>query len=260
MQEQAMDQERIALVADVVSAYVSNNRLGVDALPGLISTVSRQFGVLGSPQMEEAPKHEPAVSIKKSVTQDFIISLIDGKPYKALRRHLSQHNLTPAEYRERYGLREDYPMVAPAYSMQRSALAKKLGLGRVNRPDGGVSSLPASQIETPPVAQSTGKSNTKTTETNGKSKPKAAEVNDASASKPTESATQNGAAPKDGAVEQAKTKTPKAAKTTEPKDGVVAKEAKAPKAKAKTKEAAPAPAEKPMRRVRRNEASAQPAA
>lgn len=78
-----------------------------------------------------APTYEPAVTVRKSLaSKDHIISMIDGKPYRTLRRHLSTHGLSPAEYRQRYGLKADYPMVAPAYSEQRRAMAKKIGLGR----------------------------------------------------------------------------------------------------------------------------------
>jgi predicted transcriptional regulator len=80
---------------------------------------------------EEAPEYEPAVTVRKSLgSREHIISLIDGKPYKSLKRHLGSHGLTPAQYRERYGLKDDYPMVAPAYAEKRRALAKKIGLGR----------------------------------------------------------------------------------------------------------------------------------
>jgi predicted transcriptional regulator len=83
------------------------------------------------PQAEPAPKHEPAVTVRKSLSSpDHIISLIDGKPYKTLRRHLSRHGMTPEQYRERYNLKADYPMVAPAYAETRRDLAKKIGLGR----------------------------------------------------------------------------------------------------------------------------------
>lgn len=85
------------------------------------------------PEAEPAPKHEPAVTVRKSLSSpDHIISLIDGKPYKTLRRRLSGHGMTPEQYRERYGLKNDYPMAAPAYAETRRALAKKIGLGRKN--------------------------------------------------------------------------------------------------------------------------------
>jgi predicted transcriptional regulator len=85
----------------------------------------------GQPEVEPAPKHEPAVTVRKSLSSpDHIISLIDGKPYKTLRRHLSRHSMTPEQYRERYNLKADYPMVAPAYAEVRRDMAKKIGLGR----------------------------------------------------------------------------------------------------------------------------------
>jgi predicted transcriptional regulator len=86
------------------------------------------------PEAEPAPKHEPAVTVRKSLSSpDHIISLIDGKPYKTLRRHLSGHGLTPEQYRERYNLKPDYPMVAPTYSEARRAMAKTIGLGSKGR-------------------------------------------------------------------------------------------------------------------------------
>lgn len=124
-------QPDIELTAHIVSAYVSKNPVPVADLPALISSVaaSLQSIVGGSVEPEpEAPK--PAVSIKKSITPDYLVSLEDGKRYKALKRHLSRHGLTPDEYRMKWGLSRDYPMVAPNYSSARSDLAKKLGLGR----------------------------------------------------------------------------------------------------------------------------------
>ncbi|PZV34906.1 MucR family transcriptional regulator [Mesorhizobium kowhaii] len=123
----------IELTADVVSAYVSNNPIPVGDLPALIGQVHAALkGTAGSVSAEgpQALKR-PADPIKKSVTPDYIISLEDGKKFKSLKRHLSTHyGLTPDEYRARWGLPADYPMVAPNYAAARSALAKTMGLGR----------------------------------------------------------------------------------------------------------------------------------
>jgi len=123
----------IELTADVVSAYVSNNPVPAGELPALIGQIHTALkGTAGggiAPEKSEALK--PAVSIKKSVTPDYIISLEDGKKFKSLKRHLSTHyGLTPDEYRAKWGLPADYPMVAPHYAASRSALAKTMGLGR----------------------------------------------------------------------------------------------------------------------------------
>ncbi len=122
-----------SLTADVVAAYVSNNPVPISDLAGLIEQVHRSLRTLGSTaavsSVEELQK--PAVPIRKSVTPDFIISLEDGRQFKSLKRHLSSHyGMTPDEYRAKWGLPADYPMVAPNYAASRSALAKKLGLGR----------------------------------------------------------------------------------------------------------------------------------
>ncbi|RWG13194.1 MAG: MucR family transcriptional regulator [Mesorhizobium sp.] len=121
----------IELTADVVSAYVSNNPVPVGELPALIDRVHAALkGTVGGP-VEKPEELKPAVPIRKSVTPDYIISLEDGKKFKSLKRHLSTHyGLTPDEYRAKWGLPADYPMVAPNYAAARSALAKTMGLGR----------------------------------------------------------------------------------------------------------------------------------
>ena len=121
-----------SLTADIVSAYVAHNAISGEKLPDFIGSV---YGALSraSTQGVEPPKEElkPAVSIKKSVTPDFIICLEDGKKFKSLKRHLrSQYDMSPEEYREKWGLPHDYPMVAPSYAAARSDLAKNMGLGR----------------------------------------------------------------------------------------------------------------------------------
>jgi predicted transcriptional regulator len=120
--------ETAALAADIVAAYVGNNKLSIGELPELISSVHKALQNAGAPQPEPAPT--PAVPVKKSVTTDFLISLEDGRKYKSLKRHLATRGMTPDEYRTKWGLPKDYPMVAASYSAQRSSLAKTLGLGR----------------------------------------------------------------------------------------------------------------------------------
>jgi len=123
----------LELTADVVSAYISNNAVPVGELSNLISDVHKQLTTLNSgsqpePQIEAA---KPAVNPKKSVHDDFIICLEDGKKFKSLKRHLMTHyGLSPEEYRAKWNLPHDYPMVAPSYAAARSALAKSMGLGR----------------------------------------------------------------------------------------------------------------------------------
>ncbi len=124
----------IELAADIVSAFVSNNSVPAADLPSLIGSVHSALQNVASPmQTKAAEKPTPAVPVKKSITPDAIISLIDGKPYKSLKRHLTGQGLTPAQYREQYGLPRDYPMVAPSYAAKRSELAKSIGLGQSRR-------------------------------------------------------------------------------------------------------------------------------
>jgi predicted transcriptional regulator len=126
----------LVLTADIVAEYVATNNIASSELPGLIRSVHSAFLALGSaPEVvQESADNRGAVTVRKSLADpNFIISLIDGKPYVALKRHLSGHGLTPAEYRGRFGLKADYPMTAPAYSERRSALAKAIGLGRKPR-------------------------------------------------------------------------------------------------------------------------------
>ncbi|RWP52816.1 MucR family transcriptional regulator [Mesorhizobium sp.] len=121
----------IELTADIVSAYVSKNAVPVASMPELISIVNSSLSKIGQPIEPEKPAQDPAVNPKRSVFPDYIICLEDGKKFKSLKRHLGVHyGLTPDEYREKWGLRADYPMVAPNYSASRSELAKSMGLGR----------------------------------------------------------------------------------------------------------------------------------
>lgn len=125
----------IELAADIVSAYVSNNSVPAGDLPGLISEVYNALLRVGSgapAAPAEPPK--PAVAVKRSVTNDYIVCLEDGKKFKSLKRHLrTQYGLSPEDYREKWGLAADYPMVAPNYAKARSNLAKQMGLGQQRR-------------------------------------------------------------------------------------------------------------------------------
>lgn len=125
----------IGLVADIVSAYVSNNSVPASDLPALIATTHAAIAGLGSePVAAVEEKLTPAISIKKSITPEFLICLEDGKKFKSLKRHLrTAYDMTPEDYRARWGLPPDYPMVAPAYAEARSTLAKKMGLGQQRR-------------------------------------------------------------------------------------------------------------------------------
>jgi predicted transcriptional regulator len=132
MDHEGKQPELLTLTAEIVAAFASNNTVAMGDLPGVISSV---FTVLRGAGQAEATKAEaapaPAVPIRKSVTSEFLICLEDGKKLKMLKRHLkTRYNMTPEEYRRRLGLPRDYPMVAPAYAAQRSALAKQIGLGR----------------------------------------------------------------------------------------------------------------------------------
>ena len=125
----------IEMTTEVVAAYVMKNHVRAAELPALISTVHASLASMGSaPEPAPEPaKLVPPVSIKKSVTDEYLISLEDGKQYQSLKRHLSGRGLTPAEYRTKWGLPADYPMVAPGYSARRSELAKSIGLGSGRR-------------------------------------------------------------------------------------------------------------------------------
>ena len=130
----ARDEVLVTLTSDIVAAHVSNNSVAVSDLPVLIQNV---YGALAGLQKEAAPvqpKLEPAVSIRSSVKPDFIVCLEDGKKLKMLKRHLMTHyQMTPDDYRAKWGLPADYPMVAPNYAEQRRSLAKKIGLGTSRR-------------------------------------------------------------------------------------------------------------------------------
>ncbi|RED51494.1 MucR family transcriptional regulator [Aestuariispira insulae] len=122
--------EVLELTSDIVSAHVSNNTVNVADLPGLIEQVYKTLSNVGRADEPQTDKPVPAVSVRRSVTPDYIVCLEDGKKLKMLKRHLkTAYDMTPEEYRERWGLPSDYPMVAPNYAKQRSRLAKEIGLG-----------------------------------------------------------------------------------------------------------------------------------
>ncbi|MGZ8395498.1 MAG: MucR family transcriptional regulator [Rhodoplanes sp.] len=123
------------LTADIVSAYVSNNSVSAGDIPGLINQVhSALMRVSGGQAEAPAEPLKPAIPIKKSITPEYIVCLEDGKKFKSLKRHLrTQYNMTPEQYREKWGLPPDYPMVAPNYAAARSQLAKQMGLGQQRR-------------------------------------------------------------------------------------------------------------------------------
>lgn len=124
--------ELIALTTEIVSAYVANNTIVASELPALIGGVCHALTKASASETQPAKEDvKPAISIKKSVRPDHLVCLEDGKKFKSIKRHLRvHHDLTPEEYRERWGLAHDYPMVSPNYAEARSALAKKLGLGQ----------------------------------------------------------------------------------------------------------------------------------
>jgi predicted transcriptional regulator len=129
MTDQLNQNDLLALTTEIVASHVANNNTAIGDLPQLIQEVYRTLASVGTVSVAlERP--QPAVPVKKSVNPDFIICLEDGKKLKMLKRHLkTAYNMTPEEYRERWGLPADYPMVAPNYAQHRSSLAKKIGLG-----------------------------------------------------------------------------------------------------------------------------------
>jgi predicted transcriptional regulator len=129
----------LTLTADIVAAHVSNNSVAVNDLPNLIQNVHGALSSIAGSAAAAEPKPEPKVSIRSSIKPDYIVCLEDGKRLKMLKRHLMTHyNLTPDQYRQKWGLSADYPMVAPNYAEQRRTLAKSIGLGtKRRRPRGG---------------------------------------------------------------------------------------------------------------------------
>jgi len=134
MPESASHNEIMTLTTEIVAAHVANNAVAVADLPDLIQQVYRSLTSAGGAGAAEPSRPQPAVSVRRSVKPDFIVCLEDGKKLKMLKRHLkTAFNMTPAEYRERWDLPPDYPMVAPNYAKQRSKLAKQIGLGTRKR-------------------------------------------------------------------------------------------------------------------------------
>ena len=123
------------MATTIVSSFVAHNSVRADDLPALIRSIRTALAEGEAPQTQEGSKAplERPVSIKKSITPDYLISMEDGKRYRTLKRHLTKRGLSPAEYREKWGLPRDYPMVAPSYSQKRSEMAKSLGLGQARK-------------------------------------------------------------------------------------------------------------------------------
>ncbi|ACT58920.1 MucR family transcriptional regulator [Hirschia baltica] len=129
------DSTLIGVVSEIVSAYVGNNPVPVSDLPGLIENTYNVVSELNGRIVKETKADQkPAVSVRKSLSEDYVICLEDGKKFKSLKRHLrTRYNMSPEEYREKWGLSPDYPMVAPNYAKQRSDLAKRMGLGQAKK-------------------------------------------------------------------------------------------------------------------------------
>ena len=135
MNEDVTNDHYIELTADIVSAYVSNNSISAGDIPGLINQVhGALLRVSGGHGESPSEPLKPAVSLKRSITPEYLVCLEDGKKFKSLKRHLrTQYSMTPEQYREKWGLPPDYPMVAPNYAAARSQLAKQMGLGQQRR-------------------------------------------------------------------------------------------------------------------------------
>ena len=130
MSSQTPQNELLSLTTQMVSAYVSNNNVALPDLPNLIGEVYKTLSGVGTETQSVAERPQPAVPVKRSIKPDYIVCLEDGKELKMLKRHLkTAYDMTPDDYRERWGLPKDYPMVAPNYAKQRSKLAKQIGLG-----------------------------------------------------------------------------------------------------------------------------------
>lgn len=153
MTEESFD-TLLALTADIVAAHVGNNNVLVGDVPALIQNVHNALTSLGAPASEPAVEQQPAISIRSSVKPDFIVCLEDGKKLKMLKRYLaSNYNMTPAQYRAKWKLPADYPMVAPNYSSQRKDLAHKMGLGRKKAADAPVAAAPKRSRGRPAAAK-----------------------------------------------------------------------------------------------------------
>lgn len=134
MADQPDHTDLLTFTTEIVSSHLANNQVAADEIPGLIQKVYKTLANVNGEGSAMTERPQPAVPIKKSVTPDYIICLEDGKKLKMLKRHLkTAYNMTPEEYKERWGLPADYPMVAPNYAQQRSKLAKEIGLGTTGR-------------------------------------------------------------------------------------------------------------------------------
>jgi predicted transcriptional regulator len=154
----------VEMTTEVVAAYVAQNSVPPAEMPGLIASVHAAFGSLGRVPEPQAPVEplKPAVPIKKSVTDEFIISLEDGRKMKSMKRYLSGLGMTPADYRTKWGLPKDYPMVAPAYAAKRSELAKSLGLGSLRkRQSEVVEAAPDAEVQPEPALRKPGRRGSK---------------------------------------------------------------------------------------------------
>lgn len=153
MDQKSEQQELLRLTAEIVASFAGHHTVAAGDLPRLISSVFQALRAAGQAEAEKAAEAPlvPAVPVKKSVGPDFLVCLEDGKKLKMLKRHLAtRYNMTPEQYRRRWGLRDDYPMVAPSYAAQRSSLAKQIGLGR--KP-GAAATPPAPEPEPAPAAK-----------------------------------------------------------------------------------------------------------
>ena len=158
MAEEQYEVDTLALATELTVAWLSNpnTRAGADDVPAFLNSMHAALGGLTSGEQQpnagsqEQPQYTPAVSVRKSLASpDHIVSMIDGKQYKTLRRHLARHGLTPEQYRERYGLKPDYPMVSESYSQVRRDMAKQIGLGRKPGKRGGADEASArGQVDT----------------------------------------------------------------------------------------------------------------
>jgi predicted transcriptional regulator len=157
-----------SITADIVSSYVANNSVHRGDLPNVIASVHAALQGLISPKQAEPEKPEPRVAIKKSITPDFLISLEDGKRYKTLKRHLGKLGLTAEEYRAKWGLPADYPMVAPSYAAKRSELARSSGLGQMRRKNAAKAAASSDEKVTAPAEASKPKRRTPSKKAAGK--------------------------------------------------------------------------------------------
>jgi predicted transcriptional regulator len=132
--DESSSQTIVEKTSEIVAAFVSNNETSPTELPALIQAVHRALSGISVAAPEPEPRKEPAVSVRRSVTPDYLICLEDGRKFKSLKRHLrTKYDMSPEEYRTKWGLPKDYPMVAPNYAAARSALAKNMGLGKGGR-------------------------------------------------------------------------------------------------------------------------------